>query len=333
VINEVPGFVKQTGTKNYSYCFNTGPDGEIWLFNDNPDPTQWNITVSVSSAQLAVNGYHGTKEVLYGRLEVFGAKIISESLQRVDFAVDFIAPDFEIPLDLVVCHSHCKQFGHGEAVKDIPEGGTDWNVGFGRRKLQTFTIGKMPGRQVQIYNKRAEVARKLKTHWYEVWGFKKKDCPEIWRVELRAGKSHLKSWGITTFDQLEDRMGNMFASAVQSVRLVDHAPEKGENVSRIGNHPLWALLTAEVEQGLKDHVIPGITRKKIVEGRRDEIQKMYRAQLWGLAVSYAVAMGMDPVRALNEFTEFLANDFSAYAETDSKKFVKRFRKADERLFF
>ena len=72
-------------------------------------------------------------------------------------------------------------------------------------------IGKMPGREVTVYDKRADLIAKGKPEWWTIYNdLRKADgkpvldptdraSSQIWRVEVRAGKDHLKDrWGITT---------------------------------------------------------------------------------------------------------------------------------------
>lgn len=332
-INGVPGHVGETGASGgYAFRFDTGPDGEIWTIKDNPDPQQWNIRVSVANAQLAVNGYHETKAALFARLEAFGAKVIGESIARADFAVDFVAPGFRLDVSLISCHSHSQPILRGDDQDGIPMGGSEFVVAYARREAASVTVGKMPGRQTIIYDKRREVARKISSHWYEVWGFKKDDCPPIWRVEMRAGKTHLKEWKITTFEDFEARFNAMFAAACQAVRLMVREPQDGENITRVPDHALWKILKEEVNCALVPFMEKA-DRKRVIEGRREDIQEMYRAGVMGWCVSYAVAMGKTPEQAAAEFSRILGDEFEDFAKSDPKEFRRKFKLAKGRLFF
>ncbi|OEJ64657.1 hypothetical protein BEN30_00770 [Magnetovibrio blakemorei] len=333
VIEGVHGHIGKTGASGgYAFCFDTGPDGEIWTIKDNPDPREWNIRVSVANAQLAVNGYHETKAALYGRLEAFGAKVIDESISRVDFAVDFVAEGFTLDVGLVSCHSHSQMLVRGDDQEGIPLGGSEFVVSYANRMSNSVTIGKMPGRQTIIYDKRREVARKVSSHWYALWGFEKDDCPPIWRVEMRAGKIHLKEWKITTFEDLEVKFAALFGSACQAVRMMKRQPEPGENVTRVPDHALWAILREEVNTALVPYMAKA-DRKRVVEGRREDIQDMYRNGVMGWCVSYAVAMGNTPEEAAHEFAQVIADEFSAFASRDPVQFKRKYFAADKRLFF
>ncbi|MGB0749703.1 MAG: hypothetical protein ACPGO3_13245 [Magnetospiraceae bacterium] len=327
-IGGIAGIVGETGAKGgYAFRFDTGPDGEIWTIKDNPDCDQWNIRVQVRSARIAVDGYHETVEHLFRTLRAWDAQIITESVSRIDFAVDFVAPDFELDPMCFVHHSHATLGEGHDDPEEMPFGVR--RVG---RKPNSVTIGKQPGRQVIVYDKRREQAYKAHTHWYEVWGVTREGCPHIWRIELRAGKKHLKDWRITTFDDLEERGGDMFASAVQSVRMLVREPAEGDTVTRIPPHPVWEWMAGIVDEYLGGWV-SGVERGRIVEGRREDIQAIYRRQITGLATSYAVALGVTLEEAGEEVSGLLKQDFRAYALGDPSTFARKFNGAAKRLHF
>ncbi|WP_147250381.1 hypothetical protein [Thalassospira lucentensis] len=61
-------------------------------------------------------------------------------------------------------------------------------------KLESIPIGKMPGRQVIIYNKRTPAIEKKTTYWFKVWEIAPPTNTDkhVWRVEFRAGQKELK---------------------------------------------------------------------------------------------------------------------------------------------
>jgi len=372
-IEDFEGLVSPNGASGgYAFIWDTGPQGEIWTFKDNGDPEQWNIRVQVRSAKLAIQGYQATRDSLFGILDALGAYVRKESISRADFAVDFLAENFEFSSNDFVMHSHAtarddddglaweeaaakayergieravreavsKAKAHGgdiekEAAKAaaqvVKDGGGILTHSAGR-KSTSVTIGKMPGRQVIVYDKRREAIRKSVTHWFDVWGFDKDDCPPIWRVEIRAGKEHLRDWRISTFDDLEAAIGDVYAAAVQSVRLLARQPEPGENVSRVESHPLWVLLTEELQGALREN-ISGIVKGRITEGYQDQIQTMLRQQICGTVISYAVANGLTPEETKAHVIDILDRDMTAYYRDQPSKFSTKFTEAKERYHF
>src|SRR4029077_1301274 len=90
------------------------------------------------------------------------------------------------------------------------------------RRLESVTIGKMPGRQIIVYDKRREVVEKRKLLWFRVWGIDPHDTSvQVWRVEMRAGKKELKGrWQIRTFDDVDRAIGDVFLQALVDVRYI-----------------------------------------------------------------------------------------------------------------
>lgn len=325
------GHVGETGARGgYAFRFDTGPDGEIWTIKDSPDPSQWNIRVSVRAAQLAVGGYAGVKLALLDRLKAWGAVVLSESIARVDFAMDFEAPDFDLRPDDFVCHSRSTVAEHANM---IPRGGEQSEIGvrYKGRRPSSVTIGMMPGRQVIVYDKRREVLTQPgKGFWLDVWGTTRDDCPAIWRVEVRAGKDHLKDWRIATFEDLEARGGDMMIATMQAVRLT--VPGSDSNVTRAALHPLWQRATAIVADAMADHV-SGAERGRVVEGRREELQAMYRQQVVGLATGYAVAAGLSLADAVATLAGEVGDEITAYVIGRRRDFDRKFNRATRRMFF
>lgn len=119
----------------------------------------------------------------------------------------------------------------------------------------------MPGRQLQIYDKRAEVLRKRKVYWPEIWNqalaakglppldMKDRHASRVIRVELRAGKRALKDkFGITTFNDLRAKLPEAFQAMSEEIRLT--CPTRDSNRSRWPTDPLYALAQVEIAKGL-----------------------------------------------------------------------------------
>src|SRR5206468_1118150 len=128
--------------------------------------------------------------------------------------------------------------------------------------VSSVTVGKMPGQQVIVYDKRSEVIAKRKVGWWEIWnatrirsgaeGLQPDDpaVSRVWRVELRAGKSHLKDrWNIRTWADLDARLGDMVACILNAVRYTRPTPQDS-NRSRWLDHDLWQLVRRETQSDL-----------------------------------------------------------------------------------
>lgn len=67
----------------------------------------------------------------------------------------------------------------------------------------------------------------------------------IWRVEVHAGKRHLKDrWAISTWPQFYARFGDVIVSALESVRY--SLPTNDANRARWPLHDLWVASRHEV---------------------------------------------------------------------------------------
>ncbi len=167
---EVTMHVSGHGMKGgYAFVIDTGPVGTKWMIKKNNDPSQWNIFASPRATMLLALGYQGTQDRLFKELEEMGARITDHSINRVDFAMDFQTSVFELRQDQFVAHSHTKVSPHW----GNPDGNGDRNqpasVLRGRR-LESVTIGKQPGRQIIVYDKRREAIERQKYFWFKAWG-------------------------------------------------------------------------------------------------------------------------------------------------------------------
>jgi hypothetical protein len=149
----------------------------------------------------------------------------------VDFALDFMMPGLHVSQrDNFVMHSRTTRMAHAD-ISEYREGGRS------SRDHGSVTVGKNPNRQVIIYDKRAEVLKKGNSHWpsgMECKPRKKQGLPpidlndretsQIWRVELRAYKRHLKEdWGVATWWQLQQKLPEIFNRLLADIRYTSQA--------------------------------------------------------------------------------------------------------------
>jgi|GEM_PF-1811133 hypothetical protein len=354
-----------SATKGYSYVFSTGLMGETWMIKANEDPEQWNIRVDVKAAQLATDGYAKVKENLWGRLEAMGAMVLSESIGRIDICVDLICPNFQLKPHLFVHHSRVKTERNFEPIEEM-------NLSLmGSRRLTGFTLGKMPGRQIQIYDKRLEVKTKPSSqHWYKIWKVEPENCPHIWRVELRFGKTFLNGWSVDknnsnaeplpvkvdkktgkkmvvltkqeklsgktivkTFRHLEGALPIMIKDFLQSIRYVK--TRQINNISRGENHDLWVIVGKALSGDLNGigKAVEGVeaVRGRIVEGYREQLGQMYWSQIKGLLPGFMVTHGITHDRALEDGAEILWDAMTELGGEDRKKLLDGLEKAYKKI--
>ena len=238
-INKLPVMVYETGARGgYNYQFSTGHDGEIWLIADRDNAELWNVRVRVRSLCLALRGYEKTKEKIMGillhDLRAKGSKdneyLPKERISRIDYCLDFlISEEFSPDCRNFVCHGRTKK---------ILMGNTFYNQASTGQKVETITIGKMPNRQVTIYNKTKEISVRLKTYWWKIWGLEKSKIQGvIWRVEIRAGKKELNKWSLRTFADFENKVGDVITHILSEYKYT--VPNHDKNQTRWPLADIW----------------------------------------------------------------------------------------------
>ncbi len=158
----------------------------------------------------------------------------------IDFCIDFALPWFRPDPEHIVCHNHTTRRVHrswqGETV----------NRG---KRIESLTIGKMPGRQVILYDKTHEIVAHEKPFW---WDYRKLDPAqydgEVWRVEVRAGKAELDNWNLRSFGNLERIAGAVIESTLNAIHYTE--PTNDIQASRWPSHPLWTACLAAADDAL-----------------------------------------------------------------------------------
>jgi len=317
----------------YALRLNTGPLGANFFIKECPLPSEWNFFVASQSTGLLAYGFRDYWRRLVETLEAMGAIVGRESLNRVDFAMDFVTKNFELSHELFVAPPKCRvkqHFGEWEgAAKDDL---TPTIVGSGRR-LQSVTIGMMPGRQVIVYDKRTEAIHKRNLHWFEKWGIDPKDKSiQVWRVELRAGKKHLKQdYGLTTMQDLEDSICDLFKRMAQDIRYIA-ARQTDTNVTRAELHALWRAVNNGLADALAEHE-SGLLPGRILEIERDKQKAIYMQNILGNAAGMAALDGMTAERAADQLPGVVSARLKRQIDRDQKSFADKLQKNSERLRF
>ena len=209
-------------------------------------------------------------------------------------------------------------------------------------RVTSVTIGNMPGRQIIVYDKRHEVIQKKKGFWWEIWNDARrresrpqlnpneKEASQVWRVELRAGKKHLKDrWGITTWEDFDNKLGDLYLRAISDIRYITEAPDT--NRARWPNHPLWDVVRNEVSGDLFE-MASGVGPGVIKEILRNDLCEMLSHQIVGLSASLGSALGLGE-DAASEIPEIVARDLEMYLEERPKDFARKMERAGSRYVF
>jgi hypothetical protein len=256
-----------------------------------------------------------------------GARVLAASIGRVDIAVDLQMDGLRLDSELFVAHSHCDKNAQFDPDQD------QFSVHYAGRAPTSVTIGRMPGRQIIVYNKRREAIQKRKWHWFDRWGLdRKSDKEPVWRVEVRAGKKHLKDyWRITTFADLEATIADVVTNAMAKVRYLDPTSTNA-NVTRRSEHPLWVRARSELLTHLgrlgitQNGVVPG----RMITGKRSVIKHRYRELITGLAAAYAAAHDFHG-EAAEGIAAKIAFDIRSEINRDPRRFHRKVQRASDRM--
>ncbi|WP_420732336.1 hypothetical protein [Hwanghaeella sp. 1Z406] len=334
-----PLHVAESGAKGgYAFRCDTGPVGATWFFSSNQNAANWNIRVSVKSNALASLKLGGVRRELYRFLEAIGADVGQESLSRIDYCMDFLSDDiarvmglpFVLDPTAFVMHSRTSRADQDDDAGIRMQGVSGFYT--------SVTCGKMPGRQVIAYDKSREVRAKGKSEWWAHWNAARETqglpdlAPDvkIWRMELRAGKKHLKDrWGITRWADLDDKLGDLLRYCLDDIRYTIPNPTDRER-NRWPNHPLWnaAIQTVtkdlhEMQTGAEPGIVKDIMQAQLVD--------VMEAQIKGLVATWTVATGSSvDARTISSRIAHIVHD---HIEHDAGHFEKALRRSAEKYRF
>lgn len=343
--------LKHHGGSGYQFLLDGGQDGAAWAFKRPHPKDLWGIRVSIGSRFLALGGLGRAKAHIENSLDAWGIRFQAEdvSIARVDFCVDVLAPSFTLNPDHFVMHSGT---GRRDHISDM-----DMAVNGKSGRNTSVTCGKMPGRQVIVYDKRAEVIRRSKAYWWAIWndtlrrqglplfGTKRAqetanaapyidiadpDQSRVWRVEFRAGKKHLKdTWGIRTWAQLFDAFGDLVRHTGEVVRYTE--PNGDPNRSRWPNHELWETVVADMNDDLME-MRSGADPNPMKEVHKETHISLLMRNILGTSVSLAALKGVE-MDGLGVFLEMTGKDLKCMALDDPAKSEKQLNDAKDRYVF
>lgn len=329
--NGVKIYIRSSGRKGgYTYTFNTGTEGAIWAIKKPNASDPWGVHVSIRSRALALHGLEKVRHDLEATCEKLGLRVPPDgiSIGRVDFAVDILDPTFSLDSNAFVVHSRTKIKTH----KDLADGTEHSHSG----RRTSVTIGKMPGRQVIVYDKREEVQTKHKHEWPLIWqeaasrlglsplDMTRREASQIWRVELRLGKTALRNrtnirgW-VSFYEELEAEIARL------SRDMSLHIPNGDTNRSRWPMHPLWKTVNAVIEEGLFAHdvqVAPELVHAADLQQKRVEFLRSIAAHSVTLAYLEGVQEADVP-----EFLEELPLRVETFLEQHNRDLGRRLSEA------
>ena len=324
---EIAVLVQPTGARGYQFIFNTGADREVWWLADNDKSDRWNIRVSVRSLSLAKYGYAGVKSNILGFLEDMEARgaledfKLLERVSRFDYCFDFISDNFTINPKCICAHSNMKRdfIGGNRLITK-------------NKHIETALIGKMPNRQLTIYNKKKEIIQKGKEYWFKIWGINKEELENkiIWRVEIRAGKEELNSWNLKRFKDFEEKAGDVLFDIANSIRYVK-PNYKDKNKARWKNKEFWDELLNNLKINLIEYS-NNSKRHKLIPIYRHEKELEYLKIIASLIPPYLAIKNYDYddlASGLTDIERYIALEFKEFPEI----YAKKIKEANERFIF
>jgi hypothetical protein len=218
-------------------------------------------------------------DVIMAALEV---KVRDVSVNRIDQAFDFLAPEFDLQMENFVVPRSAKvspYFSSGHDLNDQGDRSSDDGLPVGSvmrgGRFETVTIGKMPGRQVTVYDKSGAARAQQKMFWFPAWGLDPNDPTlKVWRIEFRAGRDALNrsihKLSTRTYETVEAVLPNFLITAADEIRYVKGRNET--NVTRSELHPLWqnvqTLLSEKFEEA-EPPLTPFCVREMMRKQRAD----------------------------------------------------------------
>lgn len=337
------------GGSGYRFILKGGPDGATWFFKKPNAKDPWGIRLSFGSFFMAMHGLGAAKahvDFVTAKLGIrFGPDDIS--ISRADYCVDILAPDLELIPDNFVMHSKTDRRDH-ITQEDMAVHGKSGRV-------TSVTVGGTRNRQVIVYDKRAEVIARGKSHWWDIWNHTFYTCKtaengtshvrtvklspnpdfarenRVWRVEFRAGKDLLKDrWGIRTWEQFFALFGDLCREAGEVVRYAE--PDGGDpNRARWPNHPLWEIVCAEMNCDLTE-MRSGADPNPLKEVQREEHIGLIFRNLLGSSITLGALHDTD-VEGLEGMFDQLAANMTSEIKADPERAAKQLQDAKDRYVF
>lgn len=328
--------VRKSGGSAFSA--HTGDYGAEWYFLDpeNRPANNPGITIEFRAFLLATGGLEAAERYFRDCMAAFGIPYAEPQLRvsRVDFAVDFLAPWFEPDREAVLVPPGTQGAEHSEgSTSEIRVAGT---------RVTGLRFGAPAGRQLAIYDKRAETIKSGKFGWLAIWNgaraqmgqptidLSDRNASQVWRFEMRMGSKQLRHrWEMRSWHDLNFMVGDAFTEFCDKIRYT--SPTADRNRARWPTHELWHQVSRVVALDLHEN-ISGVVPSEVKHANRAEHMRMLDRQLLGLFVSRAAASEVPP----EEFRDFLDSHVEAlkrYSDEHPVPIEKRLAKAASRYRF
>lgn len=330
---DLPMLVQSSGMKGgYRFVMTNGPTGAIFAVKANANPQEWNLFVSVRALRLLTLGYEETKHWLLDTLADIGFGVTDHSVNRMDYAIDIAAPGFELDIANFVCPSRMKVRHHWSKEQLVDDDGTVPQSVVRGRQFESVTVGKMPNRQIILYNKRRAAIDLKQSYWFDVWGLDRTDPNlSVWRVEIRAGRDALNKKLLRRhFEHVEAYIRDYLITAAQDIRYINQENTQS-NISRVPDDPIWALARSAIDELPLNAPAP-ILESRVLETIRRQRMDMAEKQFGGNLINALVLEGHTVEDIKTNLPALAGRAMRHYAwSLGSRKVFDRARAAHARL--
>ena len=211
-------------------------------------------------------------------------------VSRADYAFDFYAPEFSRA-------STPKQFDNWSAHQEVKRRMTTGDF-WGRRRIETWTLGNKKSLQLQLYDKSREISEvsgkdwmsdihriNAEAHRLAIYDSKPVD---VWRLEVRMGKDWLKRrW----FNDRSSRERDVFIEnafsllqeGLRSIQLKIPGEGGDQKTRRRPAHWMWGVASETVGGRAQRPYVARLTT-----GRRKALSEMFRKSAFGYLRSLSV---------------------------------------------
>ncbi|MEX0582770.1 MAG: hypothetical protein WD185_03795, partial [Sneathiella sp.] len=160
---------------------------------------------------------------------------------------------------------------------------------------------------------------------------KDKNTSQIWRVELRAGKTHLKDrWNIRKWADLDDKLGDLMQEILFAIRYC--IPSSDTNRARWPVDPLWHRVRQEMQSDLFEMAC-NASPSAVKEIIRHEHAEMLGRQITGLSASYAAILEDRQAASPETLPETVQKLVHESLCRDTDYFYSKLEKAERRYVF
>ena len=336
--------IKAHGKKGgYRYTAVDEMTGSIFSIKNETRPQMWNIFVSTRAHSLLSRGYEGMKMQIDACLAAMQIKPSDFSVNRIDYALDFLAPAFVLDMKNFVAPKSSKVApyfamdshldDHGDTIHERP---SDEPVGSVMRggRFESVTLGKMPGRQIIVYDKTQAAKAQQTPYWFPAWGLEP-DNPShrVWRVEIRGGRNAWKALhgptGQRSYETIEALFQPFMKRALEAIRYVTNRADVS-NVTRADLHPLWEAAQSEIAS-MPLNPEPPLKPCYVIELMRKQRSAMALAQGFGNLNNYFILQGHAPKEIGKHFASLTTDCAKAYVEEIGRDYhIKKLENVSER---